>query len=48
MSTDKLSPCQNNMVWSGVRENIILSKIILTIGGTNGYVKGDTWCYRGG
>ena len=35
------------MAFSGLRENVILTKIILTTEGTNGYAKSDTWCERG-
>ena len=35
------------MASSGLRENVILTKIILTTDGTNGCVKGDTWCQGG-
>ena len=38
---------ENNVVLSGLRENIILTNYILTTDGTNGYAKGDTWCQRG-
>ena len=48
MSTEKFSACQNNMALSGLRENIILAKIIPTTDSTDGCAKGDTWCQRGG
>ena len=35
------------MAFSDLRENVILTKIIFTTDGTNGYVKGKTWCERG-
>ena len=35
------------MASSGIVENIILTKIIFTTDGTNGCVKGDTWCKGG-
>ena len=31
------------MALSDLRENVILTKIILTADGTNGCVRGDTW-----
>ena len=37
----------NNMSSISLRENVILTKIILTTDGTNGCVKGDTWCQMG-
>ena len=36
------------MASSGLRENVILTKIILTIDGTNVHTKEDTWCQKGG
>ena len=36
----------NNMALSGLRENVILTKIIPTIGGTTDDVKSGTWCQR--
>ena len=45
--TVKVSPCQNKTALSSLRENVILTKIILTTNGTNGCVKGDTWCQGG-
>ena len=36
------------MAFSGLRENIMLTKIVLSTDGTNGCVKGDTWCQKGG
>ena len=40
MRTDWLSPLQNNIALSGLRENVVLVKFILTTNGTNGYARG--------
>ena len=41
MIGDKLLPCQNNMAFSGLRQNVTLNKIIFTTYGTDACVKGD-------
>ena len=35
----------SNMALSGLRENVVLAKIILTADGTIGCVRSDTWCH---
>ena len=36
----------NCMALSGLRENVVCIKILLTTDGTNGYAKSDMWCQR--
>ena len=40
-------PVSSEKMLPGLKENVILTEIILTTSGTNEYVKGDTWCQRG-
>ena len=43
MSQKSFSPVQSNMASSGLRENVILTKVTLTKDGTNVCVKGEKW-----